>query len=405
MKSLDSSYFTHNREKVMKKLQGGLLVVAGYTGIQLTNDMECKFVQEGNFWYLTGVEFPDWWLIIDAGRSKSWLVEPDIDEAHRLFTESLDQTTAKTTSGIDEILTRDKAMTMLRTAAKSHQLVYTVGLPPYSERFGFTLNPAPHDMRQMLERMFTRVEDFRLELARIRAIKQPKEIAMMQTAIDLTVKSLSDIKRNISSYKYEYQIEADLGHSFRYDGGQGHAFDPIIASGKNATVAHYFSNNSALKKGTLVMLDVGAKVGGYSADITRTYAYGKPTKRMEAVHVAVQEAQQAIIEILQPGLAVEEYQHQVDRIIKEKMLGLNVVESMDDTAGYRRHMAHAISHGLGVDVHDALGRSRAFEPGMVVTVEPGIYLGDEGIGVRIEDDILITETGHKNLSAKLPTDL
>lgn len=227
---------------------------------------------------------------------------------------------------------------------------------------------------------------------------------MIQSAIDLTAKSLTDIKRNIASYKHEYQIEADLGHSFRYDGGQGHAFEPIIASGKNATVAHYFSNDSPLKKGSFVMLDVGAKVGGYSADITRTYAYGKPTKRMEAVHAAVQSAQSSIVNLLKPGLNIEEYQRNVDHIVKEAMLSLNIIESMDDDAGYRRHMAHAVSHGLGVDVHDALGRPREFQAGMIVTVEPGIYLGDEGIGVRIEDDILITETGHKNLSGKLPTD-
>jgi Xaa-Pro aminopeptidase len=151
------------------------------------------------------------------------------------------------------------------------------------------------------------------------------------------------------------------------------------------------------------MLDVGAKTSGYSADITRTYAYGKPTKRMQAVHDAVREAQQAIIESLKPGLSLEAYQQHVDTTVKEAMVRLNIMRSLDDEQGYHRHMPHAVSHGLGVDVHDALGRPRELQPGMVITVEPGIYLGDEGIGVRIEDDILITETGYRNLSAKLPT--
>jgi Xaa-Pro aminopeptidase len=387
----------------MSKLKGSLLVVAGYTGMQQTNDMESKFVQEGNFWYLTGVEFPDWWLIVDSKRGKSWLVEPDIDEMHRLFTESLDQQAARDISGIAEILTRDQALSMLRTAAKTRQLVYTIGTPPYHEHFGFSLNPAPHDMRQMLERLFAKVDDFRLEMARIRAIKQPIELAMMQSAIDVTVKALAEVKANIATYHYEYQIEADLTHTFRYNGGQGHAFDPIIASGANATVAHYFTNHTKLKKGSFVMLDVGAKTSGYSADITRTYAYGKPTKRMQAVHDAVREAQQAIIESLKPGLSLEAYQQHVDTTVKEAMVRLNIMRSLDDEQGYHRHMPHAVSHGLGVDVHDALGRPRELQPGMVITVEPGIYLGDEGIGVRIEDDILITETGYRNLSAKLPT--
>lgn len=389
----------------MEKLKGGLLVVAGYTGMQQTNDMESKFVQEGNFWYLTGVEFPDWWLIVDGKRAKSWLVEPDIDEMHRLFTESLDVGSAKERSGIADVLSRDQAMSMLHTAAKSHQFVYTIGPPSYHDHFGFTVNPAASDMRQMLERLFTKVEDFRLELARIRAIKQPVEIEMMQAAIDVTIKTIKDIRSKLDTYKFEYQIEADLSHAFRYGGGQGHAFDPIVASGANATVAHYFTNDSQLKKGNFVMLDVGAKVNGYSADITRTFAYGKPTKRMIAVHKAVQEAQAEIIRTLQPGLLLEEYQNHVDVIVKRAMLDLGIIGSMEDDKGYHRHMPHAVSHGLGVDVHDALGRPRELHPGMVITVEPGIYLSDEGIGVRIEDDILITENGVKNLSVKLPTDL
>ena len=404
MKSLEHSFFTRNRQTVIEKLKGGLLVVAGYTGMQQTNDMESKFVQEGNFWYLTGVEFPDWWLIIDGKRGKSWLVEPDIDEMHRLFTESLDGDSAKSRSGITDILSRDQAMSMLRTAGKSHQFVYTIGPPSYHDHFGFTLNPAAADMRQMLERTFTKVEDFRLEMARIRAIKQPIEIEMMQSAIDITVRTMQDIKSKLGTYKYEYQIEADLGHSFRYGGGQGHAFDPIVASGANATVAHYFTNNSTLKKGTFVMLDVGAKVNGYPADITRTFAYGRPTKRMAAVHKAVQDAQSAIIDVLKPGLSLEEYQNHVDATVKKAMLQQDIIDSIDDEKGYRRHMPHAVSHGLGVDVHDALGRPRELQPGMVLTVEPGIYLSEEGIGVRIEDDILITENGYKNLSAKLTTD-
>ena len=405
MKTLSADFFIHNREVAMDKLKGGLLVVAGYTGMQRSNDAEYKFEQEANFWYLTGVEFPDWWLLIDAKRSKSWLVEPDIDEMHRLFQESLPAAAAKEVSGISEVLTRDKAMSMLRSAAKSHQLVYTIGAPPYHERFGFMLNPAPNDMRQMLSRMFTKVDDFRLEMARISAIKQPIEVTMMQQAIDVTIDALKDVKSNMSRYRHEYEIEADLSHTFRYGGGQGHAFDPIIAGGVNATVAHYFTNNSPLRKGTLVMLDVGAKVSGYSADLTRTYAVGKPTKRMQAVHGAVQRAQHEITDMLKPGLSIEEYQTRVDAIVKREMIGLNIIENVEDEKGYRRHFPYAVSHGLGVDLHDALGRPSEFQPGMVITVEPGIHLADEKIGVRIEDDILITENGYRNLSAKLTTDL
>lgn len=405
MKSLDASFFTHNREKVMEKLQGGMLVMAGYTGMQRSNDSEFRFQQEATFWYLTGVEFPDWWLIIDAKRGKSWLVEPDIDEMHRLFTESLPVREAQNISGISDVLSRDQAMSMLRTAAKSHPLVYTVGLPSYHDHFNFSLNPSTRDMQDRLSRIFTKVQDFRPEIAKLRAIKQPIELEMMQTAIDLTISGFETVKKKLTTYKHEYEIEAELSYIFRATGGSGHGFDPIIASGANATVAHYFTNNSPLKKGTLVMMDIGAAVGGYPADITRTYAVGKPTKLQVAVHKAVQSAQSQIVDMLKPGLSIEEYHKRSDVIVKQEMINLKLLTSMDDDKAYRRYFPYALSHGLGVDVHDALGRPKEFQPGMVLTVEPGIHIGDAGIGVRIEDDILITENGHRNLSGKLSTDL
>lgn len=405
MKTPPSSFFVNNRERAMERLKGGLLVVAGYKGMQKTNDEEFRFAQESNMWYLSGIEFPDWWLIIDAGRHKSWLVEPTIDERHRLFTESLAIEEAKSVSGINDILTRDEAMSMLRAAAKTHPLVYTVGHFTHHDYFDFALNPAIAEMKVMLDRTFVKVEDFRNELAKLRAIKQPVELEYMQAAIDLSAKGLSEVKKKLASYKFEYEIEAELSYIYRASGGSGHAFDPIVASGGNATVAHYFTNNAPLKKGTLVMVDVGAKLHGYVGDITRTYEYGKPAARMVAVHDAVRKAQHEIMNILAPGLLIEDYYRHVDKTIKQAMIDLKLISSMDDEGGYRRFMPYSVSHGLGVDLHDALGKPRMFEPGMVLTVEPGIHIASEKIGVRIEDDVLITESGHRNMSAKLSVDL
>lgn len=404
MKALDASFFVLNRKRVAEKLEGGLLVVAGYTGMQKTNDEEFRFVQESNMWYLSGIDFPNWWLILDGKTNKAWLVEPAIDERERLFTESLTVEMAKQKSGIQHVIGRDEAMRMLRNESKSHQLVYTIGHSPYVDYFTFALNPAVNDMRQMLDRIFVKVQDFRPELAKIRAIKQPIEVVMIQQSIDLTIKGLNIVKEKMQTYKNEYEIEADLEYAFRRSGGRM-GFDPIVASGLNATVAHYFQNNTPLRKGSFVMMDIGAAAGCYPADITRTYAFGKPTKRMVTVHDAVRVAQAEIIAMIAPGLSFEEYQRRADAIIKEHMVELSILESPQDNEGYRRHMPHALSHGLGVDVHDSLGKPRLFQPGMVLTVEPGIYLQEEGIGVRIEDNILVTETGHKNMSAKLSTAL
>ena len=147
-------------------------------------------------------------------------------------------------------------------------------------------------------------------------------------------------------------------------------------------------------------MDIGARHHGYAADITRTYAYGKPTKRQQSVHATVQAAQTEIISLLEPGLSVETYQTKVDAIMKRALMDLKLITDEKDEK-YHKYFPHAISHGLGIDVHDALGKPRVLQPGMVLTVEPGIYIPEAGIGVRIEDDIVITDTGHRNMSGKL----
>ena len=405
MKTLDASFFTHNRERVMEKLQGGLLVVSAYTQMQRGNDAAFKFEQEANFWYLTGVEYSDWWVIIDAKRARSWLVAPAVDDVHALFDGSLSAEQATRISGIGDVLDHRAGEEFLKQAARSHRLVYTVDLPPHHDHFGFSMNPAAKEMRERLSRIFVSVEDFRSKLSELRSIKQSAEISAIQSAIDLTIQGFQNVRTNIGNYKYEYQIEAEFSYLFRNAGATGHAYDPIIACGANACTLHYSQNNDQIKKSTLLLMDVGARHGGYAADITRTYATTKPTKRQLVVHTAVAAAHAKIIALLKPGLLVEEYQSNVDIIMKNALIELGLMTDMNDEDKYRRYFPHAISHGLGIDVHDSLGRPRLLQAGMVLTVEPGIYIPEEKIGVRIEDDILVTADGHRNLSGKLSTDL
>lgn len=402
-KLLDASFFAGNRERVYDELKGGVLAVAAYTGMQQSNDTAAPFLQEANFWYLTGIEHADWWLFMDGKRRRSWLVAPNIEEHTQIFDGSLNMSEASEISGIRDVMDRQEADTWLRQAARTHQLAYTIDTPPHAEYFDFVLNPAPKELKEKLSRIFAKVSDFRLDMAKLRAIKQPEEIAMMQSAIDLTVESYKEIRKKISTYKYEYEVEADFSYDFRRTGAQGHAYEPIIASGLNACTLHYVANNDKLKKSDMLLIDVAARRGGYAADITRTYALGLPTKRQLAVHDAVREAQKQIIELIKPHLLVEEYQKQVDEIMQAALAGLGLIRDASDPL-YRKYFPHAVGHGLGIDVHDALGQPRMFMPGMVMTVEPGIYIPEEGIGVRIEDDILVTDDGYKNLSVKLSTD-
>jgi len=397
---MQSDFFTRNRQSLMELTSAKIGVFAGHISMQQSNDAAFAFAQEANFWYLTGIEEAGWVLIITE--QTSYLVAPDVDEVHQIFDGSLSFDQAKQTSGVDKILSYAAGQLLLEELADVHSAVASIGEDAHREHYDFALNPGPVAMYERLGNLFGSVEDCRSTLAAIRAIKQPEEVAALRATIALTVAGFEKIKTSITSYRHEYEIEAEFTHHFRRSGATGHAYDPIVAAGKNACTLHYGKNQAALAEGQLVLLDIGARVQGYPADITRTYAYGKVTDRQRAVHSEVERAHHAIIALLRPGLDVQAYSAAVDEIMKKALDKLGLLQSAAD---YRKYFPHAISHGLGIDVHDSLGGPKEFRAGMVLTVEPGIYIPEEGIGVRIEDDILITASGHENLSGQLSTSL
>lgn len=405
MAKIDSVFFKNNRDRLVAALNGGIAVLTAYSRMQRSNDTAFGFEQEANFCWLTGIEAPEWWVIIDGTRGKSWLVAPTVSASHALFDGSLSSEQAKQQSGVDGVVSRDEGERMIRDLAKKHSVVYALGEQPYSEYLDFTLNPAPKKLHDFLTRIFNAVQDCRKDLAKLRAIKQPEEITRMKKAIQLTVDAFELVKSELERFSYEYEIEAEFTHYFRAHGAKGHAYDPIVAAGKNACVLHYVQNDAKLKKRELVLLDIGARARGYAADITRTYAFGEPTKRQQLVHEAVRGAQKEIIKLLQPNLLLEQYHRDVRRIMSDALVELGLMKDIRDEDNLRKYFPHAVGHGLGVDVHDSLGAPRMLESGMVLTVEPGIYIPEEEIGVRIEDDILITPRGHENLSGRLSTEL
>lgn len=200
----------------------------------------------------------------------------------------------------------------------------------------------------------------------------------------------------MGDYKNEKDIERAISIGFLKSKSDGHGFDPIIASGKNAATLHYTKNNQSLNKDSLVLLDIGTKVNGYASDISRVWSIGgKPSKRQQEIWQACLDIQETAFSLLKPGVMMREYQKQVEKQANTifKKLGCSM-------AG--KPFPHGFSHFLGFDVHDAGDYTVPLEKGMVITVEPGIYLTDEGIGVRVEDDVLITEKGIKILSQHIP---
>lgn len=389
-----------HRHSLLSHTQGSPIVVTAYDATQLSGDMAAPFLQEASFWWLTGIDEPGWKLIVDASRGRSVLVRPERSETQRLFDGETADTAIRERSGADEIIELRDFERYLRDLARKHPLVYTVYDKTPHE---FVLNPAQRVLHETLSRTFTSVEDIGAQVHELRAIKSDDEIRLIKKAITLTAQTFRRIRTELTSYKHEYELEAEFTKQFRSHNAV-HAYEPIVASAANAVTLHYVRNDANLAHNKLVLIDVGARVEGYCADITRTYAVN-PTKRQRAVHSAVESAHKKIIALLGPDVLIVDYLSSVDEIMKDALIEVGLLKDRSDAETYRRYFPHAISHGLGVDVHDSLGAPRYFRPGMVVTVEPGLYIPEEGIGVRIEDDILITTTGHENLSAMLSTAL
>lgn len=398
---LDAAFFKSNRDAAVRNLEGSLIVLAGYRSMQFSGDMAATFRQESNFWYLTGIDAPGWHLVVDGIRGKSWLVAPELSSTQVIFDGGLDWEEAKRRSGVDDIISAKQFDSVLQDLKRKHSLVYTI--KDEKGHADFVLNPSTSELRERLDRIFDTVRDCRKEMARLRAIKQPAEIAAIRKAVHLTTSTFNDIKTKISTLSYEYELEGEFTYAFTNKHAK-HAYDPIIATGRNACTLHYIENSSRLRQKQMVLMDVGAYVNGYAADITRTYiTSGEPTPRAKEIHEALQTAQAKIIKLLSPGLDVMDYLRSVDDIMKHTLVELKLIRDISDEDAYRRIMPHAISHGLGIDVHDSLGSPKSFQPGMVLTVEPGIYIPELNLGIRLEDDVLITEQGHDNLSKTLST--
>lgn len=358
------------------------------------------FTCDPNFYYLTGISAPGWLLVDDGVRAT--LVKPEDYEHIELWNGSAD--TQSNTRTFDQILSYEEGWSLIEELSTTHKDVYSVHYTTSYSHDDIVLNSSSEKVWNKLTNLFTNVHDIRNELKKARAIKSDAEIEKMRNSVNVTMDAFIHAKDLLKNAQFEYELEAEFGYYFRRHNAH-HAYEPIVAGGKNSLALHYIENNQKLPKNGLVLIDIGARLDGYNADITRTYAVGTPSTRVAAVHNAVESAHYKIIALIKPGVSFKDYQKDSDLIMKETLSSLNLLDSFDDEKTYRKYFPHAVSHGLGLDVHESLGGYEEFKPGMILTVEPGIYIPEEGIGVRIEDDILVTASGNENLSAELPTSL
>lgn len=396
-----SEFFRNNRQNLRRTLQSIPLVLTAHGSLQRSQDTAYEFTQDGHFWYLTGLDDPDIILVLEG--STEYLIIPELSASKIYFDGDLVSDDLRRISGIKTILNHEEGMKRLKaTAIKNNKIAILQPPPEYIDQLGMYTNPSRQYLQNRLNTMNKNLEytDCREYIARLRMVKQPTELRALQVAIDVTCGAVEKTMEQYlqGRFETERQVELFLRAAFYLGDGNGHAFEPIVASGSSACTIHPVVSKMPIGDKPL-LVDVGAAVSAYKADISRTWAI-KPSERYRSVLLAVKDVSDYAMTQLKPGVVLREYERLVEKYMGKKLKELGVITTAK-RSDIRAFFPHLTSHFLGIDVHDVGVYDDPLQAGCVLTVEPGIYIKDEGIGVRIENDVLITENGCKNLSASL----
>jgi len=373
------------RAALQKAIPEAVVVVAGSTERE-RGDLRSPFFQEPNFLYLTGWREPGAILVVAPGVQALFL--PDHNETRERYTGK------KARPGDANIA----SVTGFAKVYALGELPAKLGEWAAGRKIGVLGQGAMlEEVRKALAEKKIEADEsvgVGLELARLRMVKSAAEVELIQKSVHATLEAHKAAWNRASAGIYEYQVASAMGGVYFERGCERHAYPPIVASGPNAVILHYMANKRRMDKGELLLMDVGAECSDYTADITRTIPVsGKFTPRQREIYEIVLAAQKAAIAAARPGM---------------KFMGTGE-DSLNGIAlshlrkhGLEKYYLHTLGHHVGLEVHDANVPDAPLEPGMVITIEPGIYIAEEGIGVRIEDMVLITENGAKVLSEKLP---
>lgn len=402
--------FIQNRQRLIQKLKPqSVAIFCSNDPMPANADGTMGFIQNSNLFYLTGIDQEETFLVVNPAH-------PDPEMREVLFVR---ETSEHIRIWEGEKLTKEEAREIsgIRTVYWSSQFESVIyRLIPANERIYLNLNE--HDgadisfetrERKLLKEL---KEKFPLHnydrsaplLQELREVKSKHEIELLKKAIDITGKAFRRLTRFIGPGVFEYQLEAEMTHEFLMNRSRGHAFQPILASGENACVLHYVTNNNFCKSGDLILMDFGAEYANYKADITRTVPVsGKFTERQKAVYQAVLNVLYASRKLIVPGNTLVQLKEQANELMKEELLKLGLITP--ENPQVKKYFPHGISHFLGLDVHDVGDKYAIFKPGMVFTCEPGIYIPEEGLGIRLENDILVTENGNIDLMEGIPLEI
>jgi Xaa-Pro aminopeptidase len=412
---LDPQIFVQNRKRFTDKMEKNSIAIFNSNDELPSNgDALHKFKQNSDLYWLTGIEQEDTMLVLFPDnpdpkfREVLVLVRPN-ELKEKWDGKRWRADAAKKASGVQTVLWLDSLDAPLQTWIHLADNIY---LNTNENDRKANLVPV-RDYRYAQEmRQRYPLHNYRRSariMKELRAIKSPLEIEVVQKAIDITHNTFVRLLRFIRPGVTEYEIEAEIYHSFLTQRATGPAYSSIIASGDNARILHYISNNAECKDGELILMDFGAEYGGYCADLTRTVPVnGKFTRRQKNVYNACLNIHNYAKSILKPGISIVDYTDKVGEEATQQFLKIGLLKKTDiknedkENRAYRKYLYHGISHHLGIDVHDLGTRTEPIKAGMLFTIEPGIYIEEEQMGIRIENNVWITRNGNKDLFEKIP---
>jgi Xaa-Pro aminopeptidase len=404
--------------------ENSVAVIASAPEAVRSNDTHYRYRQDSDFFYLTGLDEPDSIAVIRPGHE---------EHPYALFVRPRDaerETWEGRRAGVEgarDVYGADAAFPVEEFAEKlagmldgARNVYYRLGVR--ADLDGLLVRQiGAMRQRGRTQRAPDSITDPGAILSEMRLVKTEEEIELMQRAADISAEAHAEAMRAARPGMYEYEIEALVEYVFRRRGAAGPAYTTIVGAGANATVLHYVTNDSVLRAGDLLLIDAGCELGGYASDITRTFPVaGRFTAAQREIYSVVLETQLACVEMVRPGVSMEDLNECAVQMLTDGMLRLGLLQGdagkIVEEKGYRKFFMHGLGHFLGMDVHD-VGRyrlddgPRKLAPGNVITVEPGLYVPADaedvpdrfrGVGVRIEDDVLVTEDGRRVLTGKVP---
>jgi len=413
--AIDSKLFIENRKRFAASLKPNSIALFVSNDILPTNaDGAMGFVQNSDLFYLTGVDQEETILLIypDAknGAHKEVLFVRETNETIAIWEGAkLTKEQATATSGIKNVMWNHGFEAFFKTVIFQAEHIY-LNSNEHSRRYIDTETAEMRFNKNIISKFpLHKVERAAPIMHRLRAIKSSYEVALIQQACNITEKGFRRLLGFVKPGVMEYEIEAELVHEFVRNRSRGFAYGPIIASGGNACVLHYVDNNKECKAGDVILLDVAAEYANYASDLTRCVPVsGKFTPRQKEVYNAVLRVMRAATKMLVVGNTIPEYHKAVGHLMEKELVDLGLI-TLDDIKNqnpewpaYKKYFMHGTSHFLGLDVHDVGDFNRPLEAGMVFTCEPGIYIPQENLGIRIENDILITANGPDDLMKNIP---